>query len=154
MLLKGLARSRLDGIFKPNGGLNFLASSRELYGDEWRRFVWANRKNEDIPIDLSHLSEFQWLLGPVCHSPNAIIKRMNSPAELEIWKLAGNQTASQGFSGSNNMMLQMNTACVGRYFGCILFGYSCSHYLSPILVDTTKADKVGWVVRKPVEYSM
>lgn len=135
MLLKGLARLRLDGIFKPDGELNFLAlisrgagmscplryfhvavpqhllaSSKELYGDEWRRFVWANRENEDIPTDLSHLSEFQWLLGPVCHSPNAIIKRMNSPAEFEIWKLADNQF----FTGSNNMMLQMNTACVGK----------------------------------------
>jgi hypothetical protein len=170
MLLKGLARSRLDGLFQPNGALNFhallsrgtgdfdslgglyftktfdmawrdaqwaqtiadknvvpveilhvavpqhlFASSRELYGNEWRRFVWANRIITDqFPTDLRHLTEFPWLIGPVCHSPTAKIKRMNGPAELEIWKLAGNQTAGQFFTRSNKMMWQMDTACVGK----------------------------------------
>ena len=65
---------------------HLLASCRELDGDEWRRFVWANRRaDEAIPSDLRHLTEFQWLIGPVCHSPNANIERMNSLAELETW---------------------------------------------------------------------
>lgn len=94
---------------------HLLASSKELYGDEWRRFVWANRKiTEQMPTDLRRLTEFQWLIGPVCHSPNAKVERMNSPAELEIWKLASNQTVSQFFTGSNKMMWQMDTACVGK----------------------------------------
>ena len=170
MLFKSPARSRMDGLFKPNGGLNFhallsrgagdfaklgglyftktfdmawryaqwaqtiadgnvvpveilhvavpehlFASSSELSGDEWRRFVWANRRiTEEIPTDLRHLTEFQWLIGPVCHSPTPKIERMNSPAELEVWNLADNQTAGQLFTGSNNMMWQMDTACVGK----------------------------------------
>lgn len=171
MLYMGLARSRVDGLFQPNGDLNFQAllskgagdfaklsclyftkiidtawacaqwaqtiadgnvvpveilhvavpqhlfsSSKELHGEEWRRFVWANRiTTERIPTDLRHLTEFQWLIGPVCHSPTTKIKKMNNLAELELWKLAGNhQTAGQFFTGSNNMMWRLDTACVGK----------------------------------------
>ncbi len=170
MLLQGVARSRLDRLFHPDGDLHFpalvsrgagdfgpfsglyftknfdvawqhaqwartlgernvvpveilhvavpehlLASSRELDGDEWRRFVWANRRNtERMPDDLQPLIEFQWLIGPVCRSPTAKIERMKSPAELEIWKLAGNQTVGQFYTGSQKMMWQMGTACVGK----------------------------------------
>lgn len=92
-----------------------FASSRELHGDEWRRFVWANRRiTEKVPTNLLHLEQFQWLIGPVCHSPTAKIDKMKSPAELKIWKLADNQATKQYFTGSNNMMRQMDTACVGK----------------------------------------
>lgn len=159
MLLKGVARSRLDGLFKSGEALNFqamisrgvgdfnkfgglyftrifevawqdaqwartigdgnvvpieilhvalpqrlLTSSIELDGDEWRRFVWANRReDEDVPNDLLRFDEFPWLIGPICHSASAKVMRMTSPAELEIWKLAGNQTAGQFFTASVNM---------------------------------------------------
>lgn len=39
---------------------------------------------------------------------------MNKPAELEIWNLAGNQTANHLFIGSNDMMRQIYMVCVEK----------------------------------------
>lgn len=170
ILLKGIARPRLDHLFKPDGRLEFqslisrivgdfnklgglyfrkdyevawryaqwaqnfidgnivpveilhvavpqhlLASSRELCGNEWRGFVWGNRRDDQyVPTELEHLDQFCWLIGPVCHSPTERVERMRNFSELEIWKLPGNQTASQFFTASLNMMAQMDSACIGK----------------------------------------
>ena len=90
-------------------------SSKELFGEEWRRFVWGcRREGEEVPNDLIYLEEFHWLIGGICHSSNAQVQRMATSAELRIWKLANNQTTSQYYAGNNAIIRLMNEHCVGK----------------------------------------
>ena len=100
---------------------HLTASSKELYGEEWRRFVWAcRREEEEAPDDLIYLEEFQWLIGGICHSSNEQIERMASPAELQVWKLAHNQTISQYYAGNNAIIRLMNEHCVGKVWRTVV----------------------------------
>ena len=94
---------------------HLMASSKELYGDEWRRFVWACRRvDQKIPDDLVHLEDYQWLIGPIVHSSNEQVERMTSPSELKIWKLTNNQTPNQFYAGNNAIIRLMDQHCVGK----------------------------------------
>ena len=94
---------------------HLTASAKELYGEEWRRFVWACRRDDQImPDDLIYLEDYQWLIGPVTHSSTQQIERMTRPAELKLWKLANNQTASHFYVGSMGMLRLLNEHCIGK----------------------------------------
>ncbi|KAA8911678.1 hypothetical protein FN846DRAFT_999894 [Sphaerosporella brunnea] len=42
------------------------ANTHYLVGNEWKRYVWANRKQQPLPAALGYLNAFNVLGGPVC----------------------------------------------------------------------------------------
>ena len=94
---------------------HLLASTRQLHGDEWTRYVWACRRtNEYIPDDLSDLDQFQWLTGGINLSSTEQIAEMKSSSEIEVWKSPDGQIAKQYFAGSMATMRLMDECCVGK----------------------------------------
>jgi hypothetical protein len=90
-------------------------SSKELFGEDWRRLVWGcRRKSEEVPKDLICLKEFHWLIGGICRSPMAQVEKMTTSAELQMWKLADNQAKSQYYGGNDVIIQLMNEHCVGK----------------------------------------
>jgi hypothetical protein len=95
--------------------VELLASTKELYGEEWRRFVWVNRKgSEPLPKDLEYLEDFRWLIGPVCSKSNIQVQEMKDISELELWKLCGGETAQQIWTGNPRTLRLLNEHCIGK----------------------------------------
>jgi hypothetical protein len=92
---------------------SLLSSSKEIYGEEWRRFVWGCR-NMEIPADLEYLTEFQWLVGGLCRQSQNLVAKMTDKSQLEVWKLKANVTASQYFTGHRVVFNLLNKECVGK----------------------------------------
>ena len=97
-----------------------LHSQKELFGDEWRQFVFANRGGMlKLPSSLTYVPEYQWLVGPLCHNSTVQVKAMKDPSELTLLKLQGSrgtgpQTASQHYTGQPSMFNLLDDACVGK----------------------------------------
>lgn len=119
------AHKLVDGDAVPVGLLRvaipreYLVSSHELVGEEWREFVWANRNLESSPAQFDYLAEFQWLVGPICRNSNDQVKRMKDASEIAVWKLAGagghgSETASQHYTSGVTSFRLLNSACVGK----------------------------------------
>jgi hypothetical protein len=108
----------IDGNVVPVGIMKvaipdyLLSSSREIYGEEWRRFVWGCR-NMKIPADLEYFTEFQWLVGGLCRQSQNLVAKMTDQSQLEVWKLKGNETASQYFTG-HRAMFNLLKECIGK----------------------------------------
>ncbi|MCJ1388843.1 hypothetical protein MMC18_001693 [Xylographa bjoerkii] len=96
------AAAKGDGLVTPVGILyvavpNFLlASSMELYGDDWRRW------------------DFAWLVGPLCRQSNIKVEKMKDMAELQIWKLKNGETACQHFATNSRMVNLLSEHCIGK----------------------------------------
>lgn len=90
-----------------------FSSSREIYGEEWRRFVWGCR-NMKMLADLECLIEFQWLVGGLCRQSQNLVAKMTDQSQLEVWKLKGNETVSQYFTGHRAMFNLLNKECAGK----------------------------------------
>lgn len=111
----------VDGAVVPVGILaiaipdNLLTSITQVASDyEWRKLVWNSRRLQREDVTLAHLMESQWLTGPLCRQITKKILRMNSPAELEIWKLENGETACQHFTYSIDMLTMLQKACVDK----------------------------------------
>jgi hypothetical protein len=113
------AKKLIDGNVVPVGIMKvaipdyLLSSSKEIYGEEWRRFVWGCR-NRKMPADLEYLTEFQWLVGGLCRQSQNLVAKMTDQSQLEVWKLRGNETASQYFTGHRAMFNLLRKECVGK----------------------------------------
>jgi hypothetical protein len=113
------AKKLIDGNVVPVGTMKIaiqdylFSSSRDIYGEEWRRFVWGCR-NEKIPAELEYLTEFQWLFGGLCRQSQNLVTKMTDQSQLEVWKLKGNETASQYFTGHRAMFNLLQKECVGK----------------------------------------
>jgi hypothetical protein len=113
------AKKLVDGNVVPVGIMKvaiqdyLLSSSREIYGEEWRRFVWGCR-NMKMPADLEYFTEFQWLVGDLCRQTQNLVAKMTDQSQLEVWRLKGNETASQYFTGHRAMFNLLNRECVGK----------------------------------------
>lgn len=113
----------VDGTVVPVGILqiaipnHLLASMTDVVGENWRRFVWANRRtveNLAVPEDLDYLNDFQWLTGPICGQSQHKINGLRTSAELEVWKLPRGESATQIFTGKRAMMRLMGEHCIGK----------------------------------------
>ena len=113
------AKKLTDGNVVPVGIMKvaipdyLFSSTTEIYDEEWRRFVWGCR-NMKVPADLEYLVEFQWLVGGQCRQSQNLIAKMTDQSELEVWKLKGNETASQYFTRHRAMFHVLNKECVGK----------------------------------------
>ena len=103
----------VDGTVVPIGILQvaipapLLASSYELFGNDWRRCVWAARYEQRAPPkDMAHLSDFQWIVGPLCIQSQHTISKMRDPSELEMWRLNSGESAHQLYT-SNSQMFEL-----------------------------------------------
>ena len=67
-----------------------------------------------MAADLEYLTEFQWLVGGLCRQSQNLVARMTDQSQLEVWKLKGNETASQYFTGHRVMFNLLNKECVGK----------------------------------------
>lgn len=82
-------RQLADGNVVPLGILrvaipnSLLASTIEVFGDQWRSLVWASRRNERVPKELAYLSGYEWIIEPVCGES---IKQVE---ELDVAQLTG-----------------------------------------------------------------
>jgi hypothetical protein len=87
----------------------------ELYGDDWRTYVWVNRTDTmPLPKQLEYLEEFQWLVGPICSKGNIQVQEMRDASELELWKLDGGEAAQQHWTGHMRMLRLLDERCVDK----------------------------------------
>lgn len=91
-----------------------LQSMKELFGDEWRQWVWLNLRSQLVTAHLEYVEKFQWLMGPRCHSSPKQVLKMKEASELEIWRLRGGETATQFCTYNQAMFKMLNEACVGK----------------------------------------
>jgi len=114
------AKRIVDGKVVPVGLLaiaipdNLLTSITQVVGEEWRRLVWNSRRQLFGDVGLNHLREYQWLTGPLCRQCPDKVRRLNNPAELEVWKLDTGEAASQHYTASASMYTMLQNACVGK----------------------------------------
>jgi hypothetical protein len=114
------AKKIVDGAVVPIGILkiaipnSLLASITQVAGDEWRNLVWNSRRQDEEDDNLAYLKESQWLTGPLCRQSTNTILKMSTPAELEVWKLKGGETASQHYTASGSMFKMLGDACVDK----------------------------------------
>ena len=121
-------RKIVDGKVVPVGILqvavprHLLVSIKELHGDEWRQFVWANRREDQLlPESSFDLENYAWLVGPITHQSTDRINKLSDKSEMQMWKLegqsdkgAGQETASQHYTASVHMLRLLNEHCVGK----------------------------------------
>ncbi|MCJ1462980.1 hypothetical protein MMC07_001584 [Pseudocyphellaria aurata] len=108
----------VDGAVVPIGILQvaipipLLASSYELFGNDWRRCVWAARYQErPPPKDMAYLNEFQWIVGPLCKQSQHNIAKMRDESELEMWRLDSGQVAHQLYTSTPQMFELLDEHC-------------------------------------------
>ena len=113
----------VDGRVIPVGILqvavpkDLLESMAEVFGEDWRKFVWANRRTVEVvevPLELEYLRDYQWLTGPLCTQSQPTINAMSNRSELITSNLSGGESAIQMFTSQWSMMKLMNERCVGQ----------------------------------------
>lgn len=114
------AKKIVDGNVVPIGIMTvaipdeLLSSMAEVVGDDWRRFVWINRRGDELmPEELNYLQEYQWLVGSICAISNDRVVDMEDISELEAWRLNG-EAVQQVWTGDNYMLNLLNQKCVGK----------------------------------------
>ena len=95
------------GILSIRIPVDLLDNNYSVVGDEWRSFVWANRRTDFLSLNsFSHLEEFDWLQGPVCSQGTLVVQRLTSPAQLEIMR-CGNTTSHQIWTRNRRVLLEL-----------------------------------------------
>ena len=102
------------GIFYVAIPNHLLASYKEIYGEEWQKFVWNCRQGGALPKELRYLRNFQWLVGPLCHQSNCKFAKMRDTSELEVWKLDRGETACQHFANTDTIIELLDDSCRGK----------------------------------------
>lgn len=93
------------GILTIKIPVNLLANSYTIPEDEWRAFVFANRRRElRNVLAMNYLNACDWIQGPICGQSTALIKRMTSKDELILTEIDG-ETEHQIFTGKLHMLV-------------------------------------------------
>lgn len=115
------AARAVDGKVVPIGILQvaipipLLASSYELVGNNWRAYVWASRYQEQgPPKNMEFISEYQWMVGPLCKQGQHQIKKMKDASELVMWRLDSGQAAHQEYTVIPQMLSLLAQHYVGK----------------------------------------
>ncbi|KZF20519.1 hypothetical protein L228DRAFT_249276 [Xylona heveae TC161] len=84
------------GILHAEIPTRFLADIVDIYGEEWREFVWCCRQIIDLPDHLEYLAHQPVIRAPSWLFPNAKAQKpTTTKADVLPFKLDGNNTASQ-----------------------------------------------------------
>lgn len=93
------------GILSINIPISLLANSYSVAGNEWRAFVFANRRQDfQTLVRMDYMTEYDWLQGPVCEQATEAVRRMSSSEGLTLMKFGG-ETAHQIWTGKTRMLL-------------------------------------------------
>jgi hypothetical protein len=98
---------------------SFLASSREIFGEAWKRLVWYSRnlgariKNGGLPTDLDEYVNADVLLGNICGAGTWQIRRMKSPDELTVLKTDEGEKGTQVVLQGMGMIRKFQEECRG-----------------------------------------
>jgi len=99
------------GIFTVAIPLTMLDNNYHLFGDEWRHFVWANRRTLNCPSDLEGVYEYEWIQGGLTHQANATVQTLTDVSELQPWKLDGGEAASQWYTQKRDVYERLDEYC-------------------------------------------
>jgi hypothetical protein len=95
------------GILSISIPVDLLANAYTVVGDEWRSYVWSNRRVElDHLEPFIHLEEYHWLQGPVCSQATGVVERLSSKEEITPMKFE-NTTADQIWTGKPRMLIAL-----------------------------------------------
>lgn len=111
----------VDGKVVPIGILQvaipipLLASTYELVGSDWRAYVWACRYQERAPPkNMDFISNYKWIVGPLCKQGQHQIKKMKDASELVMWRLDSGQPAHQVYAAIPKMLGLLAEHCAGK----------------------------------------
>ena len=90
-----------------------FASSCDVVGDQWKRFVWANRRKDPPSEDAQHLDSFDWIIGPICPTSNDVVEDLSDVSQLKVLRMV-NQDAATQYWTKNQRSLNLNERCVGK----------------------------------------
>ncbi|KAI9839655.1 MAG: hypothetical protein M1819_002281 [Sarea resinae] len=91
-----------------------MDSHYELFGNDWQRLVWHNRRMDGSLQEMEHLETVDWIIGPLCMQSNAHVQELNDLSEIETWRLESGECATQVYTGSRGMLAKLNKECVGK----------------------------------------
>jgi hypothetical protein len=99
---------------------SFLASSREIFGEAWKKLVWYSRNlgarlenGGVLPTELGEYTNANVLIGNICGVGNNQGRRMESPDELTVFKTAEGEMGTQVVLQGPGMMVKFRTECRG-----------------------------------------
>ena len=96
------------GILSINIPISLLANPYSIVGNEWRAFVFANRRVDlQTVVRMGYVTEYDWLQGPVCGQATEVVRRMSSSEGLTLMKFGGGETVHQIWTGKTNMLLAL-----------------------------------------------
>ena len=95
------------GILSINIPISLLANSYSVEENEWRAFVFANRRSDFQTLArMGYIKEYDWLQGPVCGQATDIVRRLSSSEGLTLMTFGG-ETAHQIWTGKPSMFLAL-----------------------------------------------
>ncbi|MCJ1462976.1 hypothetical protein MMC07_001580 [Pseudocyphellaria aurata] len=95
------------GILSIRIPVDLLTNSYTFVGDEWRSYVWANRRGDVRSFRMfTHLQDYDWLQGPICAQATMVVQRLTSPAELQSMR-SGNTTSHQIWTRNMDMLFAL-----------------------------------------------
>ena len=115
------AARAVDGMVVPVGMIQvaipkpLLASTFELVGEDWTKYVWTARHNaESPPSNMADIRDSQWIVGPLCKQGQDQTRKMKAPSELMFWRLENGQVAYQIFTSNHSLLRLLAEHCVGK----------------------------------------
>ena len=94
---------------------SFLMSSvMEIASPNWRKYVWACRRQEPVPQDLSHYTEYQWLTGAICGQSTYTVQRMHHMGQLTRMRLPECPNPKQHFASNQSIIGLLTANCQGK----------------------------------------
>lgn len=95
------------GILSISIPVDLLTNAYTVVGDEWRSYVWTNRRVElnDLKTFI-HLEEYDWLQGPICSQATGVVERLTSKEDIIPMKFE-NTTGHQIWTGKPRMLIAL-----------------------------------------------
>lgn len=94
---------------------SFLMSSvMEVASHNWRKYVWACRRQEHVPQDLSHYTQYHWLTGAICGQATYTVQRMRHMGELTRMRLPVCSHPKQHFASNPSIVSLLTANCQGK----------------------------------------